>query len=54
MTPDFKQTFDNFEDYYIHYRQHMKSRQKLTPVSRVDFTSVDQVLRMALEDWSVR
>ncbi len=46
MTQDFKQTFDHFEDYYIHYRQYMKSRQKLTPVSRVDFASVDQVLRL--------
>jgi hypothetical protein len=32
----------------------MKSRQKLRPVDASDFTSVDSIIKMALEDWSVR
>lgn len=46
--------FDNFQDYYINYRKYMKSRQKLRPVDASDFTSVDSIIQMALEDWSVR
>jgi hypothetical protein len=32
----------------------MKSRQQLRPVSHCDFTSVEGMVQMALEDWSVR
>ena len=53
-TPDIDQEFYSFEDYYINYRKYMKSRQKLSPVKHSDFTSVEGVVKMALEDWSVR
>ena len=53
-TPDIDETFNSFEDYYINYRKYMKSRQQLRPVSHSDFTSVEGMVQMALEDWSVR
>lgn len=53
-TPEIDETFYSFEDYYINYRKYMKSRQKLRPVKHSDFTSVEEVVKMALEDWSVR
>ncbi|MBD2740122.1 hypothetical protein [Coleofasciculus sp. FACHB-1120] len=53
-TPEIDNTFYSFEDYYINYRKYMKSRQKLSPVNHSDFTSVEGVVKMALEDWSVR
>jgi hypothetical protein len=53
-TPDIDKTFNSFEDYYINYRKYMKSRQQLRPVSHADFTSVEGMVQMALEDWSVR
>jgi hypothetical protein len=49
-----EQIYDTFEDYYINYRKQMKSRQKLRPITHDDFKSVDSVIQMALEDWSVR
>ncbi|MBP0014898.1 MAG: hypothetical protein J7545_04815 [Roseofilum sp. SBFL] len=49
-----EQIYDTFEDYYINYRKQMKSRQKLRPITHDDFKSVDSVIEMALEDWSVR
>ena len=49
-----EQIYDTFEDYYINYRKEMKSRQKLRPLTHDDFKSVDSVIEMALEDWSVR
>ncbi|HBQ98225.1 MULTISPECIES: hypothetical protein [unclassified Roseofilum] len=48
------QIYDTFEDYYINYHKEMKSRQKLKPLTHDDFKSVDSVIQMALEDWSVR
>jgi len=48
------QIYDTFEDYYINYRKQTKSRQKLRPITHDDFKSVDSVIEMALEDWSVR
>jgi len=48
------ETYYSFEDYYINYRKQMKSRQKLRPLTHDDFKSVDSVIEMALEDWSVR
>jgi hypothetical protein len=53
-TTDIDETFNSFEDYYINYRKYMKSRQQLRPVSHCDFTSVEGMVQMALEDWSVR
>ena len=52
--PDIDKTFNSFEDYYINYRKYMKSRQQLRPVSHSDFTSVEGMVQMALDDWSVR
>lgn len=49
-----EQIYNTFEDYYINYRKQMKSRQKLRPLTHDDFKSVDSVIEMALEDWSVR
>lgn len=46
--------FDNFEDYYINYRKTEPSRKKLRPVQHSDFTTVKGMVKMALEDWSVR
>ncbi len=53
-TPEIDQEFYSFEDYYINYRKYMKSRQKLSPIKHSDFTSVEGVVKMALEDLSVR
>ncbi|MEP0807775.1 hypothetical protein NC996_00650 [Trichocoleus sp. ST-U2] len=53
-TPEIDEAFYSFEDYYINYRKYMKSRQKLSPIKHSDFTSVEGVVKMALEDWSVR
>lgn len=53
-TPEIDETFYSFEDYYTNYRKYMKSRQKLKPVNHSDFTSVEGMVQMALEDWSVR
>ncbi len=53
-TPEIDETFPCFEDYYINYRKYMKSRKNLRPVNRADFTAVEGMVQMALEDWSVR
>ena len=53
-TPEIDQTFSSFEDYYINYRKYMKSRQKLRPITHQDFTTVEGMVQMALEDLSVR
>jgi hypothetical protein len=53
-TPEIDETFNSFEDYYTNYRKYMKSRQQLRPVTHSDFTSVEGMVQMALEDWSVR
>lgn len=53
-TPEVDETFYSFEDYYTNYRKYMKSRQKLRSVNHSDFTSVEGMVQMALEDWSVR
>lgn len=48
------ETYSSFEDYYINYRKYMKSRKSLRPIDRSDFTLVEKVVQMTLEDWSVR
>lgn len=53
-TPEIDETFTSFEDYYINYRKYMKSRKKLRPITHEDFTTVEGMVQMALEDWSVR
>lgn len=53
-TTEINEVYKSFQDYYINYRKYMKSRQKLRPVDASDFTSVDSIIQMALEDWSVR
>ncbi|MEG4456837.1 hypothetical protein [Microcoleus sp. N9_A1] len=53
-TPEINERFSCFEDYYINYRKYMKSRKKLRPVTRADFATVEGMVQMALEDWSVR
>ncbi|MEA5498998.1 hypothetical protein VB834_10170 [Limnoraphis robusta Tam1] len=53
-TPEIDTVFDKFEDYYINYRKYMKSRQNLRPVDLSDFNSVEGIIQMTLEDWSVR
>lgn len=53
-TTEINEVYKSFQDYYINYRKYMKSCQKLRPVDASDFTSVDSIIQMALEDWSVR
>lgn len=53
-TTEINEVYKSFQDYYINYRKYMKSRQKLRPIDASDFTSVDSIIQMALEDWSVR
>ena len=53
-TAEIDETYSSFEDYYINYRKYMKSRQSLRPINRSDFTLVEKVVQMTLEDWSVR
>ena len=43
-----------FEDYYINYRKYMKSRSSLKPIDRSEFSLVENIVRITLEDWSVR
>ncbi|MDJ0635934.1 MAG: type I restriction enzyme HsdR N-terminal domain-containing protein [Xenococcaceae cyanobacterium MO_188.B29] len=53
-TTEIDETYSSFEDYYINYRKYMKSRQSLRSINRSDFTLVEKVVKMTLEDWSVR
>jgi hypothetical protein len=53
-TPEIDTVYNNFEDYYINYRKYMKSRKQLRSVDLSDFKSVEGIIQMTLEDWSVR
>ncbi|MBD2481916.1 endonuclease NucS domain-containing protein [Planktothrix sp. FACHB-1365] len=54
ITTGINKVYKSFQDYYINYRKYMKSRQKLRPIDASDFASVDSIIQIALEDWSVR
>lgn len=53
-TEGIDQTYNNWQDYYINYRKYKKSRQKLKQIEPSDFTLVESLVQMALDDWSVR
>lgn len=53
-TSEIDTVFHSFEDYYTNYRKYMKSRKELRTVTSSDFASVKGMVKMALEDWSVR
>lgn len=53
-TSGINEVYDNFPDYYTNYRKYMKSRKSLNPLTPSDFTFVESIVQMALDDWSVR